>query len=146
MNADQHLLKLRSLVRPLFAWLATVMLALATLLPQPTIAQANSACAEDIFVQPGDSLSSIAARLLDSPSAYPRIVAATNDAAALDDSYATIVDPAIISVGWKLCLPADQASVQPSEEAEENSSSAESAATTPAGSSSICAAGTGCRA
>jgi len=77
--------------------------------PQALLAQQNQACADELLVQPGDSLSAIAARALGTPSAYPRIVEATNSAALIDGSFATIADPGVISAGWKICLSIDGA-------------------------------------
>jgi hypothetical protein len=37
--------------------------------------------------------------------AYPVIVEATNAAAQEDNSYATIANPDLIEIGWKLCIP-----------------------------------------
>ena len=47
-------------------------------------------------------------------SRYGRLLAATNAAAALDSTYATIQDPNIISAGWKLCIPAEAGSLSDS--------------------------------
>ncbi|MFN8441475.1 MAG: alpha/beta fold hydrolase [Caldilineaceae bacterium] len=66
---------------------------------------AQSASCRDVIVQPGDSLSGIAARLLGSVSAYNQIVSATNQAAAKDSSYTRIDNANVISAGWKLCVP-----------------------------------------
>jgi fermentation-respiration switch protein FrsA (DUF1100 family) len=81
----------------------TVLLAAA--LPGSVRAQDASPCAADVVVRSGDTLSSIAGRVLGDPSAYARIVAATNARAAADDSYATILDEGSIQIGWKLCIP-----------------------------------------
>jgi uncharacterized protein len=84
-----------------------VLLALGLLvLPNTTLAQRESACAADVFVQPGDTLSSLAGRYLGNLAAYPAIVEATNARAASDASYARITDPGAIAVGMKLCIPA----------------------------------------
>lgn len=87
------------------------LLLVTSLLIQPSAAGAQSAapCAGTVAVASGDSLSSIAARTLGNPTAYTRIVAATNSAAALDRSFATITNPNVLVVGWKLCLPAGAA-------------------------------------
>lgn len=71
----------------------------------PAAAQATAGCAADVIVQAGDSLSAIATRRLGNAAAYQRIVDATNAQAATDATYATITDPAVIEVGWKLCMP-----------------------------------------
>jgi fermentation-respiration switch protein FrsA (DUF1100 family) len=95
---------------PKLAAVALLIVLLGTVLPtQPAQAQTSAApaatCATTVTVQAGDTLSTIAARTLGSMSAYPRIVAATNAAAAGDGSFPNIVDPNQVRVGWKLCLP-----------------------------------------
>jgi dienelactone hydrolase len=77
----------------------------ATTWPHPILAQNSAACAADIIVQPGDTLSAIAARQSGNQLTYQAIINATNAQAAVDSSYATIANPAAISVGWKLCIP-----------------------------------------
>lgn len=64
------------------------------------------ACALTVQVQPGETLSLLAARHLGSVGAYPAIVEATNQAAAADSRYAVITNPALIRVGQQLCIPA----------------------------------------
>ncbi len=86
-----------------------VMLAVA-LTPSTAQAQTVTACAQDVIVRSGDTLSTIAAATLGNLNAYTRIVAATNARAAEDSSYATIADAGRIQVGWKLCIPGDAAS------------------------------------
>ena len=56
-------------------------------------------------MQAGDTLSTIAGRTLGNAAAYDRIVAATNAAAAVDGSFATIESANRLAVGWKLCIP-----------------------------------------
>jgi dienelactone hydrolase len=73
--------------------------------PGALYAQTAPACAEDVIVQAGDTLSTIAARTLDNLNAYQRIVEATNGRAAVDPTYATIANANVIAVGWKLCIP-----------------------------------------
>lgn len=68
-------------------------------------AQSPALCAEDVVVQAGDTLSILATRHLGEPGGYSMIVAATNAAAAVDGSYATITDANLLAVGWKLCIP-----------------------------------------
>ncbi len=68
-------------------------------------AQAERACASDLIVQSGDTLSAIAARTLGSFSDYQAIVVATNARAATDSTYALIENPNRLTVGWKLCVP-----------------------------------------
>lgn len=69
-------------------------------------AQTGVSCAADVIVQPGDSLSAIAARQSGNQLTYQAVVEATNAKAVEDSTYATIVNPALLSVGWKLCIPA----------------------------------------
>lgn len=73
--------------------------------PASVAGQPAVACAADVVVRAGDSLSAIATRRLGNAAAYQRIVDATNAQAATDATYATITDPAVIEVGWKLCIP-----------------------------------------
>ena len=76
------------------------------LLPQPRVqAQSDDLCASDVFVQPGETLSIIAGRTLGNLASYNLIVDATNAKAAVDPSYATIDNPNILTLGWKLCVP-----------------------------------------
>jgi hypothetical protein len=63
-------------------------------------------CNEVYVVQASDWLSKIADKFLGDMSAYPVIVAATNEQHELDASFAQIVSPDRIEVGWKLCVPA----------------------------------------
>jgi basic membrane protein A len=59
----------------------------------------------DYTVVADDWLSLLAEKYLGNLLAYPAIVAATNAKAAADPSYATIVDPDLIEVGWKIYIP-----------------------------------------
>ncbi len=79
---------------------------LSLLLPVAARAQGEAVCAAGVTVAAGDTLTGLANRYLDDPLAYPRIIAATNAAAAQDDSYARISDERRIVIGWKLCIPA----------------------------------------
>jgi fermentation-respiration switch protein FrsA (DUF1100 family) len=79
------------------------------LFPAAALAQTSSACGRDVTVVSGDTLTDLANTYLDDPLAFPRIIAATNAAAAVDDSYATIDDEGRIVIGWKLCIPAGAA-------------------------------------
>ena len=91
-------------------WISILMLALLFSARLAAVsAQQRVECAADATVQPGDTLSLLAARLLGSAAAYPQIVAATNAKAADDGSYATIANPSVLGVGWKLCIPAADA-------------------------------------
>ncbi len=62
-------------------------------------------CAPEYRVQAGDWLSSLAGEYLGSVTDYPKIVAATNAKHATDDTFASISDPNVIEIGWKLCIP-----------------------------------------
>lgn len=64
----------------------------------------EAACTQDYVVQAGDWLSKLAEKQYGDALAFPLIVEATNVARSGDDSYATITDPALIEVGWKVCL------------------------------------------
>ncbi|MEM7535970.1 MAG: alpha/beta fold hydrolase [Chloroflexota bacterium] len=95
-------------------WLAglfvAVMLNIAMALPlnAASLQQASTAsvtCAQNVFVQPGDTLSIIAGRTLGSATAYQQIVDATNAIAETDASYTIIRNVNVINVGWKLCIP-----------------------------------------
>jgi uncharacterized protein len=92
----------KSILLAALALLASVTI----LLPGAAVAQPAAACAADLFVQPGDTLSALAGRYLGSLSAYTAIVEATNARAASDATYARITDPGAIAVGMKLCIPA----------------------------------------
>lgn len=85
---------------------------LSVLLPGRMLAQ-TTACAQDVVVQPGDTLSTIAGRTLGNSAAYARIVDATNAQAAVDPSYARIANPNVLALGWKLCVPVAGATVMP---------------------------------
>jgi dienelactone hydrolase len=99
--------------------LLNAILASSLLLPfafesVPAKAQSAAVCGQDVVVVAGDTLATIAGRTLGNQLAYPRIVEATNAAAAVDPSYANIANPNIIAVGWKLCIPgADNATAAP---------------------------------
>ncbi len=76
-----------------------------SLLPGAARAQGGAACARAVTVAAGDTLTDLANTYLDDPLAYTRIIAATNAAAAADDSFATIDDEGRIVIGWRLCIP-----------------------------------------
>ena len=72
----------------------------------PTHAQAQGVtCESDAVVQAEDSLSILANKFYGNVLAFPVIADATNEMAATDSSYATIENPDVIEVGWKLCIP-----------------------------------------
>lgn len=62
-------------------------------------------CAQEYVIVAGDSLSAIAAKLLGNAQSYPMIVEATN-AAGVNNGFAAIEDPNLITVGQTLCIPA----------------------------------------
>ena len=97
--------------RPLLVLALAAMLA-GLLLPAPAAAQTAS-CAQTVTVQAGDTLSTIAGRTLGDASAYDRILAATNAAAASDDSFATLASANQLAIGWKLCIPGAAAQSTP---------------------------------
>ena len=80
-------------------------LLLLSLLPGAALAQSTAGCARNVTVVAGDTLTGLANTYLDDPLAYNRIIAATNAAAAVDDTFATIDDEGRIVIGWKLCIP-----------------------------------------
>jgi dienelactone hydrolase len=87
-----------------FLSLSLAIILVGTLAPAPAVAQTTS-CTQTVIVQSGDTLSTIAGRVLDDVSAYDRIVAATNAAAAVDASFAVIESADRLNIGWKLCVP-----------------------------------------
>ncbi len=64
--------------------------------------QEGVACEEDYSVQADDWLSKIADKSYGDPLAYWAIFDATN---AAGGDYATVDNPDVIEVGWKLCIP-----------------------------------------
>ncbi|MEZ4861942.1 MAG: alpha/beta fold hydrolase [Caldilineaceae bacterium] len=86
--------------------LFVLCLSLSRAMPRAALAQSASPCAVNVVVQANDTLSTIAAQYLNNLSAYPAIVEATNAQAKVDSSYATIANANVISIGWKLCIPA----------------------------------------
>jgi len=88
-----------------------VVVTLAT--AHSTYAQSTVNCGATVTVQAGDTLSLIAARQGGSPVSYQAIVAATNAKAAVDNTFTAIADPNVLSVGWKLCIPAGGETVAP---------------------------------
>lgn len=83
----------------------TLFAFLVTLAPVPAMAQEEVVCESDVVVQADDWLSKIADKFFGDVLAFPAIFEATNAKAAVDDSYATIIDANIIEPGWKLCIP-----------------------------------------
>ena len=80
-----------------------LFLAATIFLPTNVPAQ-SSTCAEAVTVRAGDTLSALAREHLGSYAAYTEIVKATEQQAANDSSFATIDDPNILEIGWKLCI------------------------------------------
>ncbi len=78
-------------------------------------AQSNPECESSVIVRAGDTLSSIAKAAYGDIAAYTKIVTATNRQAAMDSSFANIVDPNRIEPGWKVCVPGPvgEASIAP---------------------------------
>ena len=88
------------------AVLALLMLVGLTGVVSSVRAQSPALCADEVIVQPGDTLSTLATRYFGQPGSYAAIVSATNAAAAVDATYAAIANPDVLAVGWKLCIPA----------------------------------------
>lgn len=76
-----------------------------TLAPTHQVHAQDVTCESDAVVQAEDSLSILSDKFYGNVLAFPVIADATNAMAATDDSYATIDDPDVIEVGWKLCIP-----------------------------------------
>ncbi len=93
-----------------FRKLTTSLLSLILLATASTSAFAAPAhqmmtCETDYVAQADDWLSKLADKYFADVLAYPAIVEATNAAAQADGSYATIANPDLIEIGWKLCIP-----------------------------------------
>ncbi len=84
-------------------------LLLAAIFTVPTFAQTTVTCEQDYTAASGDWLSKVAEKYLGSASAYEAIAAQTNLKSETDFSYATIVNPDVLEVGWKLCIPSADA-------------------------------------
>jgi fermentation-respiration switch protein FrsA (DUF1100 family) len=82
-----------------------IMAVVPALAPARGFAQQTVNCARDVTVRSGDTLSGLAANYLGDPLAYNKIIAANNELARTDDSYAAISDEGTIKIGWKLCIP-----------------------------------------
>lgn|GEM_PF-2194424 len=92
-----------------FALTALMVAALLLAGASLTYAQGNAqgaACAQTYTVVSGDTLGNIAQKFLGDKGLYQQIADATNAAAKTDSSFATIADPNVLEVGWKLCIPA----------------------------------------
>src|SRR5690606_5986752 len=90
-----------------YTWAVLALLALVGLtgVVSTVRAQSPALCADEVIVQPGDTLSTLATRYFGQPGGYAAIVTATNAAAAVDATYAAIANPDVLAVGWKLCIP-----------------------------------------
>jgi hypothetical protein len=93
-----------------FRKVATSLLSLTLLATAATSAFAAPAhqmmaCELDYVVQADDWLSKLADKYFGDALAYPAILEATSAAAQDDGSYATIANPDLIEIGWKLCIP-----------------------------------------
>ncbi len=81
---------------------------LASLISVPALAQASVTCEQDYTVSAGDWLSKISEKYLGSAEAYQAIAVQTNLKSQTDFSFATVVNPDSIQVGWKLCIPSQE--------------------------------------
>jgi spermidine/putrescine transport system substrate-binding protein len=98
----------------------SILLLLAVMLTlSPVVALAQEgevACENDVVVQADDWLSKIAEKFYGDVLAFPAIAEATNAKAAVDDSYAVIVNVNLIEPGWKLCMAQATPTVELAEE------------------------------
>ncbi len=78
---------------------------LGSFVSAPTFAQTAVTCEQDYTIAAGDWLSKIGDKYFGNVTAYRVIVTQTNLKSETDFSYATIVNPDSIQVGWKLCVP-----------------------------------------
>ncbi len=89
-------------------WALLLLLSATLVLLPAASASAASNVSDSIvvhMVQPGDTLSDLAAQYLGDSGLYLEIVQATNEANREDSSFAFIEDPNLILVGWKLAIP-----------------------------------------
>ena len=91
-------------MKSIIAGIVTALL-LATFFTAPTFAQTTVACEQIYTVAAGDWLSKLAEKYLGNASAYDAIATQTNLKSETDFSFATIVNPDVLEVGWKLCVP-----------------------------------------
>ncbi len=84
-----------------------ILVIISAALPGAIYAQEQT-CAKEYTILAGDTLSKLASKYLGTYSAYPAIIAATNARRAQDDSFAEIINPDSVEVGWKLCIPPDE--------------------------------------
>jgi peptide/nickel transport system substrate-binding protein len=85
--------------------LLLVVTMLAIVVPNVAAAPPAQGNGQDYVVVKDDWLSKLADKYLGNQLAYPAIVALSNAKAATDKSYATIENPDVIEVGWKLYIP-----------------------------------------
>lgn len=78
---------------------------LAIVVPNVAAAPPAQAKGQDYVVVKDDSLSKLAEKYLGNLLAYPAIMSLSNAKAAADKTYATIENPDVIEVGWKLYIP-----------------------------------------
>lgn len=88
---------------------ALLMIAGMLFVGTPLTHAQGATCAETYNVVSGDTLGALAQKYLGSNGLYQQIADATNAANKVDSTFATIADPNILEVGWKLCIPAKPA-------------------------------------
>jgi len=96
-------------LKPTLAVVAGIAFAvlLAWVFVVPVRAQGiDAACSVNVTIQSGDTLATVAGRHLGDQNAWPRIVAATNDAASRSAVYRSVTNPNIVMVGQVVCIPA----------------------------------------
>jgi hypothetical protein len=87
-------------------WRVIVISALLLLVAPGVLQAAPPAQEEQVYtVGLADSLWSLAEKYLGNGAAFPAIVAATNEKAAEDASFAEIEDAGVIQPGWKILIP-----------------------------------------
>ena len=90
-------------------WRVIVISALLLLVAPGVLQAAPPAQEEQVYtVGLADSLWSLAEKYLGNGAAYPAIVAATNEKAAEDASFAEIEDAGVIQPGWKILIPSTE--------------------------------------
>ncbi len=106
-EAGTHELTARSQAQPELAS-ASVPIDVSTPAPgtAETVSPEESGEGEGYVVQPGDSLSALAARFYDNGQLWRLIFDATNAKAAEDPTFQVIENPNFIRPGWKLWIPA----------------------------------------
>jgi fermentation-respiration switch protein FrsA (DUF1100 family) len=102
---EERLQRMRRRIAPPSTSAVLLLLIAALLVPSGVAWGQAAACGETVFVQPGETLSIIAAATLGNQQAYQEIVTATNAANVVDPTYARIDNVNVINVGQKLCVP-----------------------------------------